>query len=166
MKYTAAIITISDKGSRGERKDESGPALERILNTQYTVNKTLIIPDDTETIAHALKELIDRYSIDLVVTTGGTGVGKRDNTPEATRMVIDKELPGFAEIMRVESYKITPHGIISRGVCGIRKESIIVNLPGSPKAAVECLNFIFKALSHALNKVKGDEAECGTPLSD
>jgi molybdenum cofactor synthesis domain-containing protein len=166
MKYKAVIITISDKGSRGERKDESGPALENILKKYYTIEKTFVIPDDKETIAHAIKEAIDSKGVDLVVTTGGTGVGKRDNTPEATRMVIEKELPGFSEIMRVESYKITPHGIISRGICGIRKEGIIINLPGSPKAAVECLNFVLNAIAHALDKVKGDEAECGQALTD
>jgi molybdopterin adenylyltransferase len=161
MKYRAAIITISDKGSLGEREDKSGPALKKILEKSYELKDTIIIPDEADIIASTIKEQVDKYAVDLIITTGGTGVGKRDVTPEATRMVIEKELPGFSEIMRAESYKITPHGIISRGVCGIRGESIIINLPGSPKAATECLMFILAALPHALSKLKGDTDNCG-----
>ncbi|HOT41580.1 MAG TPA: MogA/MoaB family molybdenum cofactor biosynthesis protein [Syntrophorhabdaceae bacterium] len=161
MRYTAAIITISDKGSRGEREDKSGPAIEKMLKDIYDVKKILIVPDEVDVISDTLKTLIDKEKIDLIVTTGGTGVGKRDVTPEATRMIIEKDLPGFAEVMRMESYKITPHGIISRGICGIRGESIIINLPGSPKAATECLSFIMAALPHAISKVKGDTSDCG-----
>jgi molybdenum cofactor synthesis domain-containing protein len=160
MKYRAAIITISDKGSLGEREDKSGPALKKILEKSYEVKDTIIIPDEADIIASTIKEQVDKYAVDLIITTGGTGVGKRDVTPEATRMVIEKELPGFSEIMRAESYKITPHGIISRGVCGIRGESIIINLPGSPKAATECLMFILAALPHALSKLKNDSTDC------
>ncbi len=161
MKYKAAIITISDKGSRGEREDRSGPALQAMLEPYYNIAATLIIPDESDIIADTLKILADEKNIDLIVTTGGTGLAKRDVTPEATKMVIEKELPGFAEVMRAESYKITPHGIISRGICGTRSESIIINLPGSPKAAAECLSFVFDALPHALSKLKGDPADCG-----
>ncbi len=161
MRYTAAIITISDKGSRGEREDKSGPAIEKMLKDIYDVKKILIVPDEVDVISDTLKTLIDKEKIDLIVTTGGTGVGKRDVTPEATRMIIEKDLPGFAEVMRMESYKITPHGIISRGICGIKGESIIINLPGSPKAATECLSFIMAALPHAISKVKGDTSDCG-----
>jgi len=161
MKYTAAIITVSDKGSKGEREDKSGPALQRMLKDLYDVKKMLIVPDEIDVIADALKSLADIEKIDLIVTTGGTGVTKRDVTPEATKMIIEKDLPGFAEIMRIESYRITPHGIISRGICGIRGESIIINLPGSPKAATECLSFIIDALPHAISKVKGDTSDCG-----
>jgi len=161
MRYTAAIITISDKGSRGEREDKSGPAIEKMLKDIYDVKKILIVPDEVDVISDTLKTLIDKEKIDLIVTTGGTGVGKRDVTPEATRMIIEKDLPGFAEVMRMESYKITPHGIISRGICGIRGESMIINLPGSPKAATECLSFIINALPHAISKVKGDTSDCG-----
>jgi len=160
MKYRAAIITISDKGSLGEREDKSGPALSKMLEWTYEVEDIIIIPDDIDIIASTIKKQVDKHAVDLIITTGGTGVGKRDVTPEATRMVIEKELPGFSEIMRAESYKITPHGIISRGVCGIRGESIIINLPGSPKAATECLMFILAALPHALNKLKGDSTDC------
>jgi molybdopterin adenylyltransferase len=160
MKYKAIVITISDKGSRGERDDTSGPALAAMLQDTYDVGSVVIVPDEMEIIAAAMKRAIDEDSIDLVVTTGGTGVSKRDVTPEATRMVIDRDLPGFAEIMRSESYKITPHGIISRGICGIRNESIVINLPGSEKAAIENLGFVLRAIPHALSKIKGDPADC------
>jgi molybdopterin adenylyltransferase len=160
MKYKAIVITISDKGSRGERIDTSGPALVRILREVYDVGNVVIVPDEMDLIAAAMKQEIDENGVDLVVTTGGTGVSKWDVTPEATRMIIDRELPGFAEIMRSESYKITPHGIISRGICGIRNESIIINLPGSEKAATENLGFILRAIPHALSKIKGDPADC------
>jgi molybdopterin adenylyltransferase len=161
MRFRAAVITISDKGSVGQRADTSGPALKEILAKDYDVGDIIIIPDEADLIARTMRILIDAEGIDLVVSTGGTGVGKRDVTPEATRTVIDKDLPGFAEAMRMESFKITPNAIVSRAVCGIRGESIIVNLPGSPKAAVECLMFIYKALPHALSKIKGDSADCG-----
>ena len=160
MKYKAIVITVSDKGSRGERVDTSGPALAAMLQEDYDVGDVVIVPDEMEIIAAAMKREIDENSVDLVVTTGGTGVSKRDVTPEATRMVIDRDLPGFAEIMRSESYKITPHGIISRGICGIRNESIIINLPGSEKAATENLGFVLRAIPHALSKIKGDPADC------
>jgi molybdenum cofactor synthesis domain-containing protein len=160
MKHKAIVITVSDKGSRGERVDTSGPALVGILQETCDVGDVVIVPDEMELIAAAMKREIDKNNVDLVVTTGGTGVSKRDVTPEATRMVIDRELPGFAEIMRSESYKITPHGIISRGICGIRNESIIINLPGSEKAATECLGFVLRAIPHALSKIKGDPADC------
>lgn len=160
MKYSVAIITISDKGSAGLREDKSGPALKEILVDAYEVNDIIIIPDEVDIIADTIKKFTDEFKIDLIITTGGTGLGKRDVTPEATRTVIEKELPGFAEAMRMQSYKITPHGIISRGICGIRRESIIINLPGSPKAATECLSFIVDALPHALSKLKGDLTDC------
>lgn len=160
MKHSAVIITCSDKGSRGERIDKSGPAIAEMLKDSYNVTDIIIVPDETYIIADTIKKLIDEQKIDLIVTTGGTGLSNRDVTPEATRMVIEKDLPGFAEIMRTESYKVTPHGIISRGICGIRGESIIINLPGSPKAATECLSFVSAALPHALSKLKGDTADC------
>ncbi|RPJ57767.1 MAG: MogA/MoaB family molybdenum cofactor biosynthesis protein [Dehalococcoidia bacterium] len=161
MKYKAAIITISDKGSAGQREDKSGPALKEMLTGFYEVNDIIIIPDEVHIIADTIKRLVDEQKADLVITNGGTGLGKRDVTPEATKLVVEKELPGFSETMRSESYKITPHGIISRGLCGTRSESIIINLPGSPKAATECLSFIINALPHALSKLKGDPTDCG-----
>ena len=160
MRYRAVVITISDKGSKGERDDTSGPRLAAMLAKDYDVGEVLIVPDETDLIAQTIKTQIDQKRFDLVVTTGGTGVGPRDVTPEATRAVIEKDLPGFAEVMRMESYKITPFALISRAVCGIRGQSIIVNLPGSPKAASECLSFVLASLPHALEKVKGDPSDC------
>ncbi len=163
MNYTAQVITVSDKGSRGERIDSSGPALKKILESKgFTVGDVIIVPDEKDVIAGAIKDAVDGGKMDIVVTTGGTGLSPRDVTPEATRSVVDRDLPGFAEIMRAESYKITPHAIISRAVCGIRATSIIINLPGSERAAVENLGFIVKAIPHALAKLKGDPADCGT----
>lgn len=160
MRYKAAIITISDKGSCGERVDTSGPALRDMLKDKFDLGDIVIIPDEVDIIASTIKQHIDELGIDLVITNGGTGLSKRDVTPEATRLVIEKDLPGFAEVMRAESYKITPTAVISRAVCGIRKESIVINLPGSPKAATECLGFIKDALPHALEKLKGSTADC------
>jgi molybdenum cofactor synthesis domain-containing protein len=162
MKYSAAIITVSDKGSAGQREDKSGPALRKMLEGSYDVKEVIIVPDEIDIIARTIQDLIEIKSIDLVVTTGGTGVAKRDVTPEATKAILEKELPGFAELMRMESHKITPAAIISRGLCGIRKESIVINLPGSPKAAAECLGFVLSALPHTLEKLKGDMSDCGS----
>jgi len=162
VKYRAVVITISDKGSKGERVDTSGPRLAEMLREGYDVSRVVIVPDEADLIADAIRREIDENGIDLVVTTGGTGVGPRDVTPEATRAVIEKDLPGFSEVMRMESFRITPHSLISRAVCGTRGTSIIVNLPGSPRAAAECLSFIEKALPHALEKLKGDPGDCAS----
>ncbi len=163
MTYRARIITVSDKGSRGERVDTSGPALKKMMEEQgFIVNDIVIVPDETDGIAGMLKRAVDDEKTDVVITTGGTGLSPRDVTPEATRMVIDRDLPGFAEVMRSESYRITPHAIISRAVCGIRGTSIIINLPGSERAAVENLGFVIKAIPHALAKLQGDPADCGS----
>jgi molybdopterin adenylyltransferase len=160
VRYKATIITISDKGSCGERVDTSGPALRDMLKSEFDVGEIIIIPDEVAIIASTIRQQVDELGTDLVITNGGTGLSKRDVTPEATRMVIEKDLPGFAELMRAESYKITPTAVISRAICGIRKESIIINLPGSPKAATECLGFIKEALPHALEKLKGSTVDC------
>ena len=162
MSYRAAIITVSDKGSVGQRVDTSGPALKEILKETFEVTGITIVPDEAPLIAKTIVELVDKEGVDLVVTTGGTGVGVRDVTPEATRSVIDKELPGFGEAMRMESYKITPHAIISRALCGIRGRALVLNLPGSPKAAKENLGFVLRAIPHALSKIQGDQSDCGT----
>jgi molybdenum cofactor synthesis domain-containing protein len=164
MMFSASIIVASDKGSRGEREDGSGPALRVMLEPHFRVVGIRVLPDDVEALSLAIIEEIDRNGTDLVVTSGGTGLGRRDVTPEATRRVIEKELPGFAEAMRMESYRITPHSIISRALCGTRGESIILNLPGSPRAATECLSFVLQAIPHALSKLKGDNADCGRPM--
>jgi molybdenum cofactor synthesis domain-containing protein len=161
MSYRAQVITVSDKGSRGERVDTSGPAVKNMLEKDFIVGDVIIVPDEADIIADAIKRAIDEEGVDMVVTTGGTGLSARDVTPEATRSVIERDLPGFAEVMRLESYRITPRAIISRAVCGIRRKSIIINLPGSEKAAVECLGFIIGAIPHALAKLKGDAADCG-----
>jgi molybdenum cofactor synthesis domain-containing protein len=160
VRYRAVVITISDKGSAGLREDTSGPGIRKMLEKTYDVREVLIVPDEADVIAATMRAEIDEKGVDLVVTTGGTGVGPRDVTPEATRQVIEKDLPGFSEAMRMESFRITPFALISRAVCGIRRQSIIINLPGSPKAAAECLSFIEAALPHALEKVKGDPGEC------
>ncbi|OPY02273.1 MAG: Molybdopterin adenylyltransferase [Syntrophorhabdus sp. PtaB.Bin047] len=161
MSYRAQVITVSDKGSRGERVDTSGPAVKNMLEKDFIVGDVIIVPDEADIIADAIKRAIDEEGVDMVVTTGGTGLSARDVTPEATRSVIERDLPGFAEVMRLESYRITPRAVISRAVCGIRRKSIIINLPGSEKAAVECLGFVIGAIPHALAKLKGDAADCG-----
>jgi molybdopterin adenylyltransferase len=160
---TAAIVTLSDKGSRGERVDESGQAIrDMVAGLGATVAHYEILPDDRTQIAALLARLSDAGTVDLVLTTGGTGVAPRDVTPEATRDVIDRELPGMAEAMRAESLKKTPRAMISRAVAGIRKKTLIVNLPGSPRAVRENLAVILPALSHAIEKIKGDPSDCAS----
>jgi molybdopterin-guanine dinucleotide biosynthesis protein MobB len=160
----AAILTLSDRSSRGERADASGPALEKWLAERgvETVHSE-IIPDDEETIVERLQEWADSGRFDLIVTTGGTGVSPRDVTPDATRRILHREIPGFGEAMRQESLKKTPHAMISRAVAGIRGKSLIINLPGSPKGAIENLEAVWKAVPHAVAKLQGDPEECGTP---
>ncbi len=159
-----AILTLSDKGAAGERADESGKLIgEMITGIDGAVSYYEILPDEKALIVSALIRLSDSGEIDLILTTGGTGVAPRDVTPDATLEVIDRELPGMAEAMRAESLRKTPHAMISRAVAGIRKKTLIVNLPGSPKAVRENLSVILSALPHALEKIKGDPADCGRP---
>ena len=159
----AGVITLSDKGSRGEREDLSGPEVIRMLKEiGIETDRCEIIPDEAEIISQKLIEFADRYQFDLVVTTGGTGVSPRDVTPEATLKVIDRAIPGMAEAMRRESMTQTPHAMISRAVAGIRKATLIINLPGSPKGVRENLAVILPALKHAIEKIKGDPADCAT----
>ncbi|MBU1487074.1 molybdopterin adenylyltransferase [bacterium] len=156
------ILTVSDKGFRGEREDRSAKAVEEAISSlspQETIYK--IVPDEKEEISRQIIRLADEEGCRLVLTTGGTGLAPRDVTPEATKGVIDKEVPGLAEIMRRESFKITPHAALSRAVAGIRGKSLVVNLPGSPKAVKECLGVILPALPHALELIKGEVEECG-----
>ena len=161
MSIRAAVLTISDKGSRGERLDTSGPAVQTLLEQAgITVACSEIIPDECDEIARRIAACCDDMRCDLIVTTGGTGVGPRDVTPEATRSVIERELPGFGEAMRMESLKITPHAVISRALAGIRKHCLIINLPGSPKAARENLQTVLPALAHAIAKIQGDPSDC------
>jgi molybdenum cofactor synthesis domain-containing protein len=158
-----AILTLSDKGSKGEREDESGRVIrELIQGIGAVVDQYEILPDEREVIAQALTRLADSGTIDLILTTGGTGVAPRDVTPEATQAVLDRELPGIAEAMRAESLKKTPHAMISRAVAGMRKRTLIVNLPGSPRAVRENLAVILPALPHAIEKIKGDPSDCGS----
>jgi len=162
MTIRAAIVTLSDKGSAGQRNDQSGEVIrDMITGIGFSVDHYEILPDEQELIIESLKRLSDGGVIDLILTTGGTGVAPRDVTPEATMAVIDRVLPGMAEAMRAESLVKTPHAMISRAVAGIRKQTLIVNLPGSPKAVRENLAVILPALSHAIEKIKGDTTECG-----
>jgi len=159
--FKVAILTISDRGSTGEREDSSGPLIqEMVKGLPAAVVHYEIIPDEKEKIIEALKKSSDRLQADLILTTGGTGLSPRDVTPDATLEVIEKEVPGFAEAMRAESLKKTPHAMISRAIVGIRGSSLIVNLPGSPKSVKENLSVILPALPHALFKLKGDPSEC------
>lgn len=148
----AAVLTISDRSSRGEREDLSGPALvEAAIRQQWSVVRVGIIPDDREQISATLIEWCQDGEIDLILTTGGTGFAPRDVTPEATLDVIQRLTPGLCEAMRVDSLKVTPHAMLSRAVAGIRNTTLIVNLPGSPKAAVENLAVILPVLPHAVD---------------
>ena len=161
--FTAGIITVSDKGSQGKREDLSGPAIaEMLAGAAIVIKHTLIIPDKKDQIQKAIINFADVKKLDLILTTGGTGVSPCDLTPDATLKVIDKEIPGMAETMRRQSMLITPHAMISRAVAGIRGRSLIINLPGSPKGAKENLAVILPALKHAIEKIKGDEADCAS----
>lgn len=145
------IITISDRSSRGEREDLSGPALvKRISDVGYQVVSTVIIPDDFNQIKNQLIQWCDSGEFDLILTTGGTGFAPRDVTPEATLSILEKTAPGIAEAMRAQSLKITPHAMLSRQQAGIRKRTLVINLPGSPKGAVENLEVVLPVLPHAI----------------
>jgi len=159
----AGVITISDKGSRGEREDRSGPEIIAMLKAAgIDVALAKIIPDEKALIKETLIDFADNHRLPLIVTTGGTGVSPRDVTPDATLDIIDKQIPGMAEAMRQASAAKTPHAMISRAVAGIRGQSLIVNLPGSPKAVRENLAVIMPALGHAIEKISGDDAECAS----
>ena len=159
---TAGILTISDKGSRGERLDKSGEVIREILSgTGARIAECDIIPDEKELISRKLIRWADGDALDVIITTGGTGLAPRDVTPEATLAVVDRVVPGFAEAMRAESLKKTPHAMLSRAVVGTRGRCLIINLPGSPKAVRECLAVILPALPHAVETLKGQSGECG-----
>lgn len=161
--YTVGVLTLSDKGSRGEREDTSGAMLKKLFSTRegYLIVAYDVIADNQSLITSTLIQWVDEKGIDLIVTTGGTGVSPSDQTPEATRTVIDREVPGLAEAMRQASLEKTIQAVWSRGTAGIRKESLIINLPGSEKAARENMEAILPALSHGLYKLKGGTADCG-----
>ncbi len=157
-----AILTISDKGYKGEREDRSGPLLRNIIiENQGEVRIMKIIPDERELIEKELKEIADKEEVDVILTTGGTGFSPRDVTPEATKAIIEREAPGLTEAMRLKSLEITPHAMLSRAVAGMRKKTLIVNLPGSPKGAKENFEIILPALKHGIEILRGQTSECG-----
>ncbi len=161
-----AILTLSDKGSRGERVDESGPALVVWLTERgVQVVQTRVIADEFEQIVAVLTEWADADAADLVLTTGGTGVSPRDITPEATLQVVERSIPGLGELMRLKSLEKTPMASLSRAVAGIRHQTLIINLPGSPKGAVENLEAVWPAIGHAVEKIRGGQVDCGGRFS-
>ncbi len=159
--WRTGILTLSDKGARGEREDLSGRTIRELLGPgPFVVEAYAVIPDEYDEIVATLVQWVDDRGLDLVLTTGGTGVGPRDVTPEATRAVLHREVPGIAEAMRWASLQKTPHAVISRAVAGIRGTCLVVNLPGSPKAVRENLEAVLPALPHALEKIHGDPSDC------
>jgi molybdopterin adenylyltransferase len=152
----AVVITVSDACSRGERKDESGKELVDLLKEcAADIVATTVVPDDRDNLAETLRGFADRSDVNLIVTTGGTGLGPRDNTPEATRAIIQREAPGLSEAMRMQTLKDTPMAMISRGVCGVRSGTLIVNLPGAPNAVRESFQVIKPILDHAVSLLGG-----------
>ncbi len=159
--FKAAVVTVSDRCSRGERADEGGPLVAQILkDAGYDVVKTVLVPDDKDAIALVLSEIADHGEADLIATTGGTGFAPRDITPEATLAVCQRLCPGIPEAMRAESLKITPRAMLSRAQAGIRGSTLIINLPGSPKAAKENLEAVISSLDHGLTMLQGESADC------
>jgi len=160
----AAVVTMSDKGSAGLREDASGPVLRRLLEQEgHEVVSTHVLPDEQAEIEGLLRWLADGGTVDLILTTGGTGLAPRDRTPEATLAVIERAAPGFCEAMRAASLAITPHAMLSRAVAGVRGKTLIINMPGSPKACREHYAVIAPALSHATDTLRGGAFECAQP---
>lgn len=161
MNFSAAVITVSDKGFRGERQDLSGDTLERLLTQAGAASVArAIVPDERDQIAAVLRRFCDEERVDIIISTGGTGVAPRDVTPEATLDVIDRQAPGFAEAIRAESMKITPRAMLSRAVSGIRQSTLIINFPGSPKACEESFEIVGSELAHALDLLRGRGGDC------
>ena len=159
----AGVLTMSDKASRGERIDESGRVAAEMLEGEgFTILRQEIVPDDRLKIIETLREWVDGDGLSLIVTSGGTGVSPTDVTPQAMEEVLDYEVPGFAEAMRAESLKKTPHAMISRAMAGVRRTCLIINLPGSPRGVRENLSVILPALKHAVSKLGGDTSDCAT----
>ncbi|MFO8010319.1 MAG: MogA/MoaB family molybdenum cofactor biosynthesis protein [Dehalococcoidia bacterium] len=159
--FSVGILTVSDKGSRGQREDESGAAIREIVSgLGGQVTRYEIVPDDKDAIGGKLIKWADEAKPDIIFTTGGTGLGPRDVTPEATSSVVERVVPGISEAIRTESIRKTPHGMLSRGISGILGKTLIVNLPGSPKAVRECLEVLTPALPHAVETVRGEAYEC------
>ncbi len=157
---TIAILTLSDKGSKGEREDLSGKAIKEAFDGIGEVKYYDILPDERDLIKTRLLEYVNK--VDLVLTTGGTGLSPRDVTPEATMDVIDREVPGIAEAMRMEGLKKTNRAMLSRAIAGIKGQTLIINLPGSPSAVRENLEVIIDVIPHAIEKIKGGQEECGS----
>ncbi len=161
ISFTAAVITVSDRCFGGERQDLGGPRIAEFLTGHgYNVIHTAIVPDDVEQIGQALLTAVNKHDAALIITTGGTGFAPRDVTPEATINICEKLAPGIPEAMRAASIKITPRGMLSRGVAGIHSRSLIINLPGSPKAAIENLSAVIEALEHALETLRRQVTDC------
>lgn len=162
--YSVGVLTLSDKGARGEREDTSGAMLKALFSQyqEYRVVQYQLIADDQDLIVQTLARWVDVEGVDLIITTGGTGVSSRDQTPEATRRVIEREVPGIAEAMRQASLEKTIQAVWSRGIAGTRKKSLIINLPGSERAARENIEAVLPALAHGLYKLKGGQADCST----
>ena len=162
MSFTAMVITISDRCAQGQREDASGPLLVQLLQRAgYTVTGTAIVPDEYDVICHALRQAALANTA-LILTTGGTGFSPRDITPEATAAVCQRMAPGIGEAMRAASLRITPRGMLSRATAGLLDRSLIVNLPGSPKAAQENLEAVSPSLAHGLEMLRGGQADCAT----
>lgn len=160
--FSAAVIVCSDKGAKGLREDTSGEYIkEFLMNKKFDVLPKEIITDDKETIKKKLLYYSDDLQVDLIITTGGTGFSPRDNTPEATKEVILREVPGIGEMLRAESYKVTPRAYLSRGISGIRNRTLIINLPGSLKAVKENLSYLGDVLDHGLKILKLVDTDCG-----
>lgn len=158
--FNVGILTISDKGAHGERHDRSGEVIrESLSHFDSKVGKYDIVPDECDLIAGKLADWADEGAVDVILTTGGTGLGERDVTPEATLSILDKVAPGFAEAMRVKSLEKTPMAVLSRATAGIRGKCLIINLPGSPRAVQECLEVVLPAVPHAVEIVKGEVTE-------
>jgi molybdopterin adenylyltransferase len=160
--FRVGLLTCSDKGARGERQDTSAEEIRKLLPGEFRVEHYAVVPDKQEAITSRLVDWCDRERLDLILTSGGTGLTPRDVAPESTLAVLEREIPGMAEAMRAASLAKTPHAMLSRGVAGVRGQTLIINLPGSPKAVRENLAVVLPALPHALEKIKGSPRECGS----
>jgi molybdenum cofactor synthesis domain-containing protein len=162
----AGILTLSDKGAKGEREDLSGPALQKWLEQRGVQTSVYeMIPDEKDLISAKLVEWADNAGLDIILTTGGTGVSPRDVTPDATVTVLDRVIPGLGELMRMRSLLKTPSACLSRAIAGIRGRTLIINLPGSPRGAVENIEAVWDAVPHAVAKIQGDQSECASSAS-
>jgi molybdopterin adenylyltransferase len=163
--FRVGVITVSDKGSRGEREDLSGPILIKLVqDLDWEVVEYVVLPDDQILLAEKMRQWTDELCLDLIFTTGGTGFAMRDVTPEATLSVADRLVPGIAEVMRLESLKVTSRAMLSRAVAVLRKQTLIINMPGSPKALRECFEAIAPAIGHGIQILKGEAGECATTI--